>query len=109
MPKTSPAFIRHLRSIIKKQRRRQIRWEPKSVIVKDHDIGHKEEGLCLPRWRPTKINRGNHGGRNASPCTKRRSDQRKPHKKEFSNSCFMRGWIVDPFEDTLAIAKTDED
>lgn len=108
MPCVTPSFIRHLRSIIKKQRRRQIRWEPKPVVVKDYDIGHKEEGLCLPRGRATKIVLGNHGGRNSSPCTKPRPKREPKIQKKVPNSCFKRGVFEDPFEDPLAVAETDD-
>ena len=44
------------------------------------EIHDKTERLCVPRGRPIRTTLGNKGGRNASPCTKRRHDKRKPNR-----------------------------
>jgi len=61
------------------------------------EIQEKTERLCTPRGRPIKTDLGNHGGRNASPCTKRRKDRRKPSKKKCSNALYMKKSIEKPF------------
>lgn len=59
----------------------QMLTKPPEYPERPFEIQDKKERLCLPRGRPTKIDLGNKGGRNASPCTKRRKDKRKPNRK----------------------------
>lgn len=55
--------------------------KPSEHPERPFEIQDKTERLCAPRGRPIKTDLGNHGGRNGSPCTKRRKDRRKPNRQ----------------------------